>query len=268
MPMDPQLAALYQTNQDDGDVEKLAAAELAEQLEGEGEVDTSDLTAEQAEELAAEVLAAQASAGGEEEGEEEEEVSEEQEKTSAEAEAKAKLAEADYLGRVMAHAYVQELRKISSAQEEPAEKTASKTKEALSPRNAARLTRAGMTVRHHGGKAAAGGMVASFMAGRGSKKGGKSKKSAVAPQQEEQAQEMSALDTLALQRAQEIAESLQAEQQEKTSASEEQVKKLQAAVDARAMEMLREAGYEIGEPEKQEKTEAKGEEQDEVEEKE
>jgi hypothetical protein len=61
---------------------------------------------------------------------------------------------------------------------------------------------------------------------------------------------MSALDTLALQRAEEILAA--AQEQEKTSASEQEMEQLQAAVDARAMEMLTEAGYQFEEPKAEE----------------
>jgi hypothetical protein len=93
--MDPRLAELYGTNQpDQADLEKLAAAEFADGLTEEGSINLDDLDPEQLEAMAQEVL------GGE--GEEGEESDEDMEK----------LSEADYLGRVMAHSYVQELREI------------------------------------------------------------------------------------------------------------------------------------------------------------
>ena len=96
--MDPTLAEIYGTNEmDEADVEKLAAAEAAQELADDDEIDPSEMTDEDVEAVAAEVLAA-----GSEEEEEEEETTEGNEK----------LAEADYMGRVMAHAYVQELRGI------------------------------------------------------------------------------------------------------------------------------------------------------------
>lgn len=104
--MDPKLAAIYGTNQNtDADLEKLAAAELAEGLANDDEVDTDGLTEEELEAVAQDVL--NASAEGEEEGGN---IDGEQEKTSA---AQEKLAEADYLGRVMAHSYNQEMQKIA-----------------------------------------------------------------------------------------------------------------------------------------------------------
>lgn len=156
MPMDPHLAAIYNTNEDETDVEKLAAAQLAEELADDGEIDPNELSDEDAEALAKKVLESEESAEEEAEEAEEpetasaeeeeaEETEEEQEKVSAaeeeepeeqeepqadtEAEAQEKLAEADYLGRVMAHAYTQELRKIAAAQatEEQEEETQEKT---------------------------------------------------------------------------------------------------------------------------------------------
>jgi len=102
--MDPKLAEIYGTNQaTDADLEKLAAAELADGLANDDQLDTDGLSEEELEAVAQDVLNAGAEEGGEE--------VEEQEKTSA-AEAQEKLAEADYLGRVMAHSYVNELRSI------------------------------------------------------------------------------------------------------------------------------------------------------------
>jgi hypothetical protein len=104
--MDPRLAELYGTNQVDAeDLEKAAAAEFAEGLTEEGALSLDGIDGEELEALAQEVLA-----GGEEQGEEvsEEETSEEEVE---------KLAEADFLGRAMAHAYVAELREIEKSAE-------------------------------------------------------------------------------------------------------------------------------------------------------
>ena len=54
--MDPQLAAIYGTNQDESDVEKLAAAELAEKLAADEELDVDGYSDEQIEALAQEAL--------------------------------------------------------------------------------------------------------------------------------------------------------------------------------------------------------------------
>jgi hypothetical protein len=101
MFMDPTLAEIYGTNQtDEADVEKLAAAELAAELTDDGDADIEGLTEEQLEEVAAEVMASG------DENEEEAAVEEPAE------EMQEKVAEADHLGRVMAHAFVQESREI------------------------------------------------------------------------------------------------------------------------------------------------------------
>lgn len=105
--MDPKLAEIYGTNQPtEADLEKMAAQKLAEGMseeEGDEELDLNNLSEEQLEALAQEVLATDGE-GAVEEGEDDQ--------------SQEKLAEADYLGRVMAHAYVQELRKV--AEEAPA----------------------------------------------------------------------------------------------------------------------------------------------------
>lgn len=228
MPMDPQLAAIYGTGGDETDTEKLAAAKLAEELVDKEELDPSKLTDEQAEELAKKVLAGaeegeeeeEQEAKGEEEAEEEtEEEEESEEKTSsASDEAQEKLAEADYLGRVMAHAYVQELRNISSAQE----KTASKAKVASKPKTASKAKKANK--------------VANFL-----------KKKAAAPEPKQP----SALDVLAERRALEIlkengiepGEPKQEKEEEKQSASKEEMAALAQKVEERAFQMLQTAGY-------------------------
>lgn len=95
--MDPVLAEMYGTN--GGDLEKQAEAELAEALNAGGEMDLSDMDEEQLEALASEVLN---DVGGEDQGEDQ---GDDQEK----------VAEADFLGRVMAHAYAQEQEKIANS---------------------------------------------------------------------------------------------------------------------------------------------------------
>jgi hypothetical protein len=132
--MDAWLAQIYGTGgASDTDIEKTAQSMLLEKLAAAEGIDISGLTPEQVSGLAAEVLpteeeevqqqqAAQqpvvaapptltapqgmvAQAG---EGASEEEVSEDKVK-----EAQSKFEEADFLGRVMAHAYTQELEKIA-----------------------------------------------------------------------------------------------------------------------------------------------------------
>lgn len=100
MTMDKKLAEIYGTNTPD-DAEKLASAALAESLADTGEIDFANLDEAALEALATEVL-------GTSEGAAADVPVEEQQK-----EAQAKLDEADYLGRVMAHSYTQELRGIA-----------------------------------------------------------------------------------------------------------------------------------------------------------
>lgn len=317
MPMDPQLAAIYGTSDD---VEKVAAAETAEELEEQGDLNVAALSDEDAEALAQQLLGEeeaaveepseeeeeQEAAGDEEsdeaaveEPEEEgtakmssaaEEAVEEETEEDAEADeeevveaegaekvAQEKLAEADFLGRVMAHAYHQELRKIAAAEAE-AEKTAGdygegeKKEHKRIARGAGRFgaavgsvmggvagaasggskaARAGKAVAGAlGGAAAYGGL--SYAASRGSNrvwraiggKGKEHKKEAAA--EEVQEQEISAFDRLALQRAEQILAEAQAqgEATEKTSAADDaQMAALQEKVEARAWEILEANGF-------------------------
>lgn len=95
--MDPKLAEMYGTNTlDDADLEKLAAAELADQLAEDGSMDLDGIDPDALEALAQEVLSDDGDGSDGSDGDDDQ----------------VKLAEADYLGRVMAHAYVQELRGI------------------------------------------------------------------------------------------------------------------------------------------------------------
>jgi hypothetical protein len=258
MPMDPQLAAIYGTNTDGEDIEKLAAADLAEKLaaDDEAEVEYTDeqinelaraaLGGEEGEEEAAveepesEEAEEQEASEDEEEGAEVKEP-EEAEKTSAAEEAKEKIAEADYLGRVMAHAYTNELRKIAS--EQGTEKTAGKMRDAAGKVGSYLKNPDGKLARlrsRHGGKILAGGLAASHAAaaGAGHKVGTKKKAS-------DETQELSPLDILAVQRAEAILKEngIEPEQAEKTSASEAEQAALNAAVEQRAVQMLEQAGY-------------------------
>lgn len=245
MPMDPQLAAIYGNNIDGEDTEKLAAAELAEKLAADGDAEV-EYTEEQIQELAAAAL-------GEETEEEEQQAAgeeteegaavtepEEAEKTSAAEEAKEKIAEADYLGRVMAHAYTNELRKIAAEQEKTAGKVGDFAK-GVKDRVKSPDSKVGSFLRRHGRTMAEGaGGAAALKAGHMLGKRSKNKKASA------EAQEPTPLDILAAQRAEEIlkANGIELEQEaEKTSASEAEQAALAAAVDQRAMQMLQEAGY-------------------------
>lgn len=102
--MDQKLAEIYGTNvPTESDLEKMAAAQMAEELTSDGSADLSGYSEEDLEMLAQQVLS----------GDEGEQYSDGDEATE-------KVAEADYLGRVMAHAYVQELRTIEKTAEEAA----------------------------------------------------------------------------------------------------------------------------------------------------
>lgn len=105
--MDPKLAEIYGTaDLDESDVEKLAAAELADGLTEDDSLDVDDIDEDTLEALAQEVLEAS------DEGDDGDEGDEGDEYDGDEDDGTEKVAEADYLGRVMAHAYVQELRGI------------------------------------------------------------------------------------------------------------------------------------------------------------
>lgn len=233
--MDPKLAELYGTGSvDEADLEKLAAAELAESLAAEQGVDLSGMDPEDIEALAQEVLG-----GGVEDGQE-------------------KLAEADYLGRVMAHAYAQESREIEKTAGELWNDTKkhvgrgwSRYKE-LMKGGKGPITHVGkrsltegrpgniLGAHFRGGHKAeawkstgtrAGTAGAAAAAGYGAYRAGKKvfgkkKRSSVTP----------ALDQLAEARAQEILES---------QGGGDEYEVLQSAVDQRALEMLAEAGYDV-----------------------
>jgi hypothetical protein len=246
--MDPQLAAIYGTNTDGDDIEKLAASELADDLAEEGEIDTDELTDEQAEALAQQVLEG---ADGEEEmeaeGEEGEEVEEpaEDEEIEKVSEAQEKLAEADYLGRVMAHSYTQELRKIAAAAEmekdagERWEKMKGKARE-FGGKAKAKAQAGWAKAKEHGGKAVAhvkahpksyaAGAVGAAAAGAG------------AAYYKHKKKHSSAIDTLAERRALEILEQ-NGLLEEKTSASETEQEQLANLVEQRAHEILVANGY-------------------------
>jgi hypothetical protein len=109
--MDQWLANIYGTNGGGDDLEKTAQNMLLQKLAEEEGVDLSGLDEEQLAALAQEVL------GGEEQqaaSEEQVEMSPEETEAYLAKEAQAKFEEADFLGRVMAHSYTQELEKIAS----------------------------------------------------------------------------------------------------------------------------------------------------------
>lgn len=119
MAMDQFLAEYYGTAQPAQDeTEKAAQVELFAKLAAAEGIDLNSMSDEQVEQLYNATFSKEAS---EEEGEEKDDKKEEAEKEHAEKKAAAeKFAEADYMGRVMAHAYVQEMRKIASSNEKSA----------------------------------------------------------------------------------------------------------------------------------------------------
>jgi len=124
--MDEQLAQIYGTNQSaDDDLEKVAAAELLVKLAAENGINLDALSDQQVGELVTELYKAAEEAPPfppaaekkeepkeEEKKEEKESPAEEKKEEEAKKEASEKVAEADFLGRVMAHSMVQELRTI------------------------------------------------------------------------------------------------------------------------------------------------------------
>jgi len=149
--MNEYLAAHYGTMnsgspaQPSEDLEKQAQVELFAKLAAENNIDLESLSEAQVATLWND-FQKQASAQAPAEKTAEEAEKEEKEKKMEEAkkeheekkEAAAKVAEADFLGRVMAHSYVDELKKIAAAQAQPAEAPAAEapvteTKEAAMP---------------------------------------------------------------------------------------------------------------------------------------
>lgn len=114
--MDEQLAQIYGTNQgtyDEEDLQKTAAAELLVKLAEEQGVDLSQFNDDEIAELITELYSGETKTAEDKKDEKKEE--HEKKETPAEEkkeEAKEKAAEADFLGRVMAHAMVQELNSI------------------------------------------------------------------------------------------------------------------------------------------------------------
>lgn len=110
--MDREIAEIYGTDQllaDDTDQEKTAAAELLVKLAEEQGVDLNDFSDEEVAEMISDLYGGQ---GIEHTAEAQQAEFEAQQ---LELEAQEKVAEADYLGRIMAHSYVQELSNIEKA---------------------------------------------------------------------------------------------------------------------------------------------------------
>lgn len=146
--MDEQLAAIYGTGQpvayDQEDLQKTAAAELLVKLAAEQGVDLNQFSDQEIGEMITDLYKSAQEEGAppfppkkEEEGakhEAEESPDKEKKEEEKEKEAQAKFAEADFLGRVMAHAMVQELNNIdkkASAQPAPAQQPTADPNSAL-----------------------------------------------------------------------------------------------------------------------------------------
>jgi uncharacterized protein with gpF-like domain len=212
--MDPKLAEIYGTGKTaEADIEKLAAAELAEKLSASEEIDVNALTDEDVEALATEVLAAEQGGEGA------------QETAGDDTEAQEKVAEADYLGRVMAHAFVQETKEIEKKAAEEKKEEKKEEKDEKKEKKLPPFMKAKMSA----------GKVAKHLKGMDKKS--------------------SALDTLAERRAVEILEANNIDPetlkpvQEKTSATKEEV--LSAAVDQKAWELLGQYGFKPAEQAKE-----------------
>ena len=269
--MDEQLAAIYGTGgaASENDLEKTAAAELLLKIaEAEG-VDLNQFSDAQVMAMVHD-LTKTASEGEEEEKEESEEKEKESEGDSEEKEEESeeKVAEADFLGRVMAHAYVQELNNIEK--QAGAKETAGKalgaiknyfTSAADDVAAGARKLRAGALAREAGkpgGYTKGGRMILptegkrkidKAMMGAGAKQLGKGVGKIALPAAGVagagagayhlgKKKESSALDTLAEQRALEmLAEA--GYSQEKTASA------VEVAVEQRALEMLEANGYPV-----------------------
>lgn len=296
--MDAKLAAIYGTNQpNEADLQKLAEAELAEKLASDNQIDVENMSDEQVEALAQATL--EHIEGGEEktasedesaedaeeneeeaadEAEETEEASDESAEDSAEEteeteesgdEEQEKVAEADQLGRIMAHSFVQELRSIETEKVAKAEgpgnlkgkltmkahkakdsakalpgkvmnavKDAPKNLKAAvkSPKFQSKVTQVGMQARHNRGKLGlAAGAAAGAAAAVGAKKAAK----------KSMTKKSSALDTLATMRAQEILEQngIKIEETETETKTASAADVLAAKVEERAWEILQANGY-------------------------
>lgn len=123
MAMDQDIAAMYGTpSASTEDQEKVAEAQLFAKLAAENDINLAELTDEQVAELYTHTFAKQAEAAPE--GDLEPAADDETAKVAAAAEQEfaakqewqEKVAEADKLGRIMAHSYVQEMNEIASAQ--------------------------------------------------------------------------------------------------------------------------------------------------------
>jgi hypothetical protein len=254
------LAELYGTADVAGGedhLEKAASVVLLEKIAEEQGVDLSDIDLEDLseEELDTIITEAIGEETAEEAGAELAEAGETVE--DAEKEAMAKMAEADFLGRTMAHAYVNEMQEMGQAQLEKEGDAKTKLLELIAAAKA-RAVSAGKTLAPSGRKAAySRARMKARMARTGEGISGKMTKKerlqAALGAGKEVAPEAalaggaaygasklsSALETLAAQRAEEWLGKLAESEEEEEHSTNDQ---LEEAVDQRALEMLIEAG--------------------------
>lgn len=254
--MDPWLANIYGTGAAD-DLEKTAQVALLHKLAEEGTVDLEGLSDEQIGALAAQVFS------GDEEEPEKTEASQEdvaqmqaaQQEQALAKEAQAKFEEADFLGRVMAHSYTQELEKIAAdkAQKEKTAGRFSAAKDAIKAKAGPVASKAKDYIGKHRGKFGLGaGAAAGFAAGRAGKRKEASAfekladlraqeiLGAVGISPEQHAQFMAQMQAQQAQQAQPQFHPAQAAQPGQPNQQE-----FQGALDQRALELLAENGYDV-----------------------
>jgi len=280
--MDEKLAAIYGTGQTDADqdLQKTAAAELLVKLAEQEGIDLDKLSDEQVTNMVNELFKTaeeappfppkketkgEESSGESSPNESKEEKKDESKEASAEEgqaekEAQAKFAEADFLGRVMAHSFTQEVGLIQKEAGkmdflkrlgDKAKGVAGKAGEAASKAGKAvggAASKAGKAVADTAkkpgaaaGAAGAGGLAAGFLAGRA----GKKKEGSAAP---------SALETLVDQKAIEILKTagyvdeegnIQPPQVAEPSQEEKQASILDVEIERLALQKLEAHGYPV-----------------------
>ena len=131
--VDQWLNQVYGTTGASDDIEKTAQDMMLQKLAEQENIDLSGLSEDQMDALAAQVIEDMQSdeqGDGEPVGQEQPQG---EEASQEEAEAQAKFAEADFLGRVMAHSYTQELRKIAEEEAKKEEEEEEKKEKAPAP---------------------------------------------------------------------------------------------------------------------------------------
>lgn len=267
--MDEQLAQIYGTGQTDAgeDLEKNAAAELLVKLAAEQGLELESFSDEQIAGMVAELYKTAEEEPAKEEPKKEEPPKEEKKETpeekheggessseSAEKEAQAKFAEADFLGRVMAHAYVQEKASIEKSAGKVGDAVAAVRKLPAFLKNKGvaagkAATGAGKSVgekaKEVAGKAGAAVKAHPFRTAGGAAAAGALAGGAAMHKKKEG----SALDELASQRAFELAkEAGYVDEQGNLLVPEKQEKQasaLELAVEQRALEMLEAQGLPV-----------------------